>query len=113
MAFRTLKWRDQAASMSRSVRVTVRLTVHDVIELDAWAGRLGVSRSELIRDAVMVRRLKWAEHWERRRRAQYRELIAKAESWAPIDEVLADAREYGEAEALAAIDRRGQVEPDL
>jgi metal-responsive CopG/Arc/MetJ family transcriptional regulator len=93
---------DRAASRRREVRVTFRLTLDQVLWLDMWARRSGMSRSEAIRDALWVRSYNWQFKWELRHRARMRELIRRAEEWAPVDELLAEAREVGECEALAA-----------
>lgn len=102
------RWAQKQASRTREVRVTVRLTVSQAMWLEAWARRCHMSRSEAIRDALWGRQWKWEQVWERNHRAGMRQLIKRAEEWAPIDELLAEAREWGEEQVLAAYGDGGQ-----
>lgn len=81
--------------LGEPVRVSTTLSLATVVRLEVLAPRLGLSRSAAIREAVQVRTLVWEQRALRRQRAAIQQLLREAEQWAPVDELLADARLAG------------------
>lgn len=84
--------------LGQPVRVSATIDWSTAVRLDRYAPVLGLSRSAAISEAVAVRMLVWDSQVRRRQRAAVSRLMRDAEGWAPLDELLATAREEGQAE---------------
>lgn len=86
------------ARLGVPVRVSATLSLATAIRLEALAPRLGLSRSAAVREAVEVRTLVWEQRALRQHRLHINRVLTEAEEWAPIDELLLRAKEFGEFE---------------
>lgn len=75
------------------VRVSATISWATAVRLDRYAPVLGLSRSAAIAEAVTVRTLVWDRQVRRRQRSAVLRLMREAEDWAPLDELLATARQ--------------------
>lgn len=83
------------ARLGEPVRVSATIPLATAVRLDVLAPRLGLSRSAAIREAVQVRTLVWEQRALRHQRVAIQRLLREAEEWAPVDELLAEARVAG------------------
>lgn len=82
------------------VRVSATISWATAVRLDRYAPALGLSRSAAISEAVSVRMLVWDERVRRRQRLAVSRLMREAEEWAPLDDLLVQAREEASLERL-------------
>jgi predicted transcriptional regulator len=83
------------ARLGEPVKVSATISLASAVRLDILAPRLGLSRSAAIREAIDVRTLVWEQVASRRQRHVVDRLLRDAERWAPVDELLAQARLAG------------------
>jgi Arc/MetJ-type ribon-helix-helix transcriptional regulator len=86
---------------SCTVRVTVQLPLGTRLKLDAICrARPGIypSRSEVVREAIYLWLLREEQRLVREQRAKFNQLWREAEEWAPIDQLLASAKQPWEEE---------------
>lgn len=79
--------------LQETTRVTASITLATQLRLDVYARSRGISRSAAINEAISVRMIVWEQRMARDQRLKVDQLFREADNWAPLDDLLASAKQ--------------------
>ncbi len=73
--------------------MTSSITLASRLRLDVYARSREMSRSSAINEAIAIRMIVWEQRMARDQRLKVDQLFREADEWAPLDDLLASAKE--------------------